>query len=143
MAVVAMLLLITCANVVELLLARSNAREREMAVRLAIGAGKFRLMRQLMLESLLLGLIGGALGIALAFWEAAFPACLMARGRSQVLLSVHPDLTVLAFALMVSLLTAVVFGTIPAWRSTDVDPARSLAQNARSSTSARRAPRPG
>jgi predicted permease len=137
MAVVALLLLITCANVANLQLARANAREREIAVRLAIGAGKFRLMRQLITESVLLGVIGGALGVALAYWGSGSLLALMAQGRSPVSLRVHPDLTVLAFALAVSLLTALVFGTIPAWRSTDVNPSHALAQNARSSTSPR------
>jgi predicted permease len=135
MAIVGLLLLITCANVANLLLARANAREREIAVRLAMGAGKGRLMRQLMTESILLGVSGGALGAGLAYWGSRSLLALMARGRNPVVLSVHPDLTVLAFALAVSLLTALVFGTIPAWRATDVNPSRGLAQNTRSSAS--------
>ena len=118
MAVVGLLLLITCANVANLLLARANAREREIAVRLAMGAGKRRLMRQLMTESLLLGFTGGALGVGLAYWGSRSLLALMAQGRSPVSLSVHPDLAVLGFALAVSLFTALVFGTIPAWRAT-------------------------
>jgi predicted permease len=137
MAVVALLLLITCANVANLLLARANAREREIAVRLAIGAGKFRLMRQLITESILLGVMGGALGVALAYWGSSSLLALMAQGRSPVSLRVQPDLRLLAFALAVSLVTALIFGTIPAWRSTDVDPSHGLAQNTRSATSAR------
>ncbi|MGA2536799.1 MAG: ABC transporter permease [Terracidiphilus sp.] len=132
LAVVGLLLLITCANVANLLLARANAREREIAVRLAMGAGKARLVRQLMTESLMLGVTGGVLGIGLAFWGSRSLLALMARGRSPVVLSVHPDLTVLGFALVLSLLTALVFGTIPAWRATDVNPSQGLAQNARS-----------
>jgi predicted permease len=137
MAVVGLLLLITCANVANLLLARANAREKEIAMRLAMGAGKGRLMRQLITESILLGVIGGALGVALAYWGSRSLLALMAHGRSPVALHVHPDLTVLAFALGVSLFTALVFGTIPAWRATDVDPSRGLAQSTRSSTGAR------
>ncbi len=133
MAVVALLLLITCANVANLLLARANAREREFAVRLAMGAGKGRLMRQLITESILLGVTGGALGVALAYLGSSSLLALMAHGRSPVSLHVHPDLTVLAFALAASLLTALVFGTIPAWRATDVHPPHGLAQNTRSS----------
>ena len=135
MAVVALLLLITCANVANLLLARANARGREFAVRLAMGAGKGRLMRQLITESILLGVTGGALGVALAYWGSSSLLALMAHGRSSVVLHVHPDLTVLAFALAVSLLTAMVFGTIPAWRATDVNPSRGLAQHTRASAS--------
>jgi predicted permease len=133
MAVVALLLLITCVNVANLLLARANAREKEFAVRLAMGAGKGRLMRQLITESILLGMAGGALGVGLAYWGSSSVLALMAHGRIPVALRVHPDLTVLAFALATSLLTAIVFGTIPAWRATDVYPSRSLAQNTRAS----------
>ena len=134
MTVVALLLLITCANVANLLLARANAREKEIAIRLAIGAGKGRLMHQLLTESILLGVTGGALGVGLAYLGSSSLLALMTHGRSPVSLHLHPDLTVLTFALTVSLLTALVFGTIPAWRATDVDPSRSVAQNTRSST---------
>jgi predicted permease len=137
MTVVGLLLLITCANVANLLLARANAREREFAVRLAMGAGKVRLTRQLITESIVLGVAGGAAGVALAYWGSSSLLALMAHGRSPLALRVHPDLTVLGFALAVSLLTAVVFGTIPAWRATDVNPSRGLAQSTRSSTNAR------
>ncbi len=78
-------------------------------------------------------LSGGALGVGLAYWGSNSLLALMARGRDPVSLSVHPDLAVLAFALAVSLLTALIFGTIPAWRATAVEPSQGLAQNARSS----------
>ncbi len=132
MAIVGLLLLITCANVANLLLARANAREKEIALRLALGAGKRRLIRQLLTESILLGLGGGAMGVGLAYWGNRGLLALIARGRNPVLLNAQPDLTVLAFALGVSLLTALIFGTIPAWRATDVDPSRGLAQSGRS-----------
>ena len=128
MGVVGLLLLITCANVANLLLARSHARERELAVRLALGAGKARLIRQLLTESVLLGLAGGAVGVALAYWGSHSLLALMARGRNPVSLSVHPDLTLLAFALTVSLLTALVFGIMPAFRAADVNPSQGLTQ---------------
>ncbi len=131
MALVALLLLITCANVANLLLARAQTRAREISVRLAMGAGKGRLVRQLFIESLLLGLLGGALGVGLAFWGSSLLLALVARGRSPVILSVHPNFAVLAFAVAVSLLTAAVFGILPALRATDVDPSRALAQSAR------------
>jgi predicted permease len=134
MAVVGLLLLITCANVANLLLARANAREKEIAVRLAMGAGKGRLIRQLMTESILLGLSGGVLGVGLAYWGSSSLLAQMARGRNPVSLSVHPDLTVLIFALTVSLLTALIFGTIPAWRAKDVNPSQGLAQNMHASS---------
>ena len=131
MAIVGLLLLITCANVANLLLARANAREKEIAMRLALGAGKWRLVRQLLTESLLLGLGGGVMGVGLAYWGNSLLLALMARGRSPVSLNASPDVNVLAFALGVSLITVLVFGTIPAWRVADLDPSRGLAQNAR------------
>jgi predicted permease len=137
MALTGLLLLITCANVANLLLARGQARAREIAVRLAMGAGKGRLVRQLFIESILLGLMGGVLGVALAFWGSRSLLALMASGRNPVTLSVHPDLAVLAFAIAVSLLTAVVFGVLPAWRATDVDPSRALAQGTRAAANQR------
>jgi len=136
LAVVGLLLLITCANVANLLLARANARQREIAVRLAMGASKGRLTRQLMTESLMLGLTGGALGVGLAFWGGHSLLALMARGRSPVVLSVHPDFTVLGFALALSLCTTLIFGAIPAWRATDVNPSHGLAQGSRTSCGA-------
>jgi predicted permease len=131
MAIVALLLLLTCANVANLLLARANAREKEIAVRLALGAGKWRLIRQLLAQSIFLALSGGVTGVGLAYWGSRSLLALMARGRSPVSLNVHPDLTVLGFALAVSLITALIFGTIPAWRASYVSPSHGLAQNSR------------
>ena len=136
MAVVALLLLITCANVANLLLSRAHAREREIAVRLALGAGKGRLICQLLTESMLLGLCGGMIGVGLAYSGSSSLLALMARGRNPVSLRVHPDLTMLAFALAISLLTALIFGTIPAWRATDVNPSEGLGQSTRAYTGA-------
>jgi len=133
MGIVGLLLLITCANVANLLLVRANSREKEIALRFALGVGKGRLIRQLLTESILLGLGGGVMGVGLAYWGNRLLLALMARGRSPVLLSAHPDLRVLGFALGVSLLTALIFGTIPAWRIAGVDPSRGLMQNARNS----------
>jgi predicted permease len=131
MGIVGLLLLITCANVANLLLARANAREKEIALRLALGAGKGRLVRQLLTESILLGLGGGVMGVGLAYWGNSLLLALMARGRTPASLTAQPDLRMLGFALAVSLMTAVIFGTIPAWRATDVDPASGLGQGAR------------
>jgi predicted permease len=131
MTIVGLLLLITCANVANLLLARAKAREKEVALRLALGVGKGRLILQFLTESILLGLGGGLMGVGLAYWGNSVLLALIARGRNPVRLSSHPDLRVLGFALGVSLLTALVFGTIPAWRLADIDPTRGLAQNTR------------
>ncbi|HTC32263.1 MAG TPA: ADOP family duplicated permease, partial [Bryobacteraceae bacterium] len=121
MAIVALLLLVTCANVANLLLARGNARQREIAVRLAIGAGRSRLIRQLIAESVLLAIAGGALGLVLAFWAGRSLLLLMAHSRSPVLLDVHPDTTVLAFTLLISVFTALLFGIVPALRAARLD----------------------
>ncbi len=131
MAIVGLLLLATCANVANLLLARSSTREREIAVRLAVGAGRARLMRQLITESVLMGLGGGVLGTGMAFLGSRSLLALMAHGRNPVSLAVHPDSTVLLFTLVVSMLTAVLFGTFPAWRATRLDPAKGLALGSR------------
>jgi len=129
MAVVALLLLITCANVANLLLARANAREKEIAIRFALGGGKGRLIRQLLTENLLLALGGGAIGVGLAYWGTGSLLALMTQGRNPISLNARVDFTVLAFAFGLSLLTALIFGTIPAWRATIVDPSHGLAQN--------------
>ena len=136
MALVGLLLLITCANVANLLLARAGAREKEIALKFALGAGRGRLVRQLLTESIVLGLAGGAMGVGLAYLGSRSLLAMMARGRNPVSLSVHPDPTMLAFAVGVSLLTALVFGTIPALRAVDVNPSRGLGQGTRASSGA-------
>jgi predicted permease len=110
MAVVGMVLLIACANVAGLLLARAAARRREFAVRLAIGAGRPRLIRQVLTESLLLSVLGGSLGLLFAFWSARGLVGFLERS----VLDVSPDLRLLAFTLAVSILTGLLFGAAPA-----------------------------
>ncbi|MBV9265048.1 MAG: ABC transporter permease [Acidobacteriaceae bacterium] len=117
MAAVALLLLITCANVANLVLARANVRSKEIAVRLTVGAGQLRLMRQLITESALLSIIGGALGLLLAFWASRSLLTLVSHSSAPIWLRVRPDSSVLSFTMLVSLLTALLFGIIPAWRA--------------------------
>lgn len=143
MAIVGLLLLVTCANVANLLLARANVREREIAVRLAMGAGRLRLMRQLITESVVLALGGGAFGLGLAYWGSTSLLMLMAHGRSPISLSVNPDGAVLAFTLTVAMGTALIFGTLPAWRATRIDPGQGLALGARGTAGAGRRSRLG
>src|SRR5438067_8572504 len=109
-----LILAIACANIANLLLARATARRREMAVRLSVGAGRFRVIRQLLTESALLASIGGALGVAVAVWGIRFLTLLLANGREEFTL--RPDLNwhVLGVAMALSIMTGMLFGLAPA-----------------------------
>jgi predicted permease len=124
MGLVGLVLLIACANVANLLLARGSARQREFAIRAAIGAGRSRLMRQLLVESLLLAFSGAAAGVLVAPWVSGLLVRMMP-GISTEPAAVHLDLAlnmpVLIFALALTVLTALIFGLIPAWRAARVD----------------------
>jgi predicted permease len=121
MAVVGLILLIACANVANLLLARSATRQKEIAVRVAMGAGTSRLFRQVFTESILLAAIGGGVGLLFASWAAVALLRMVSGGGGQVLLNVSPDAKILAFTLGVSLLTGILFGLAPAFRAVHVD----------------------
>jgi predicted permease len=116
MGAVALVLLAACANVVNLLLARGLARQREIGVRLAIGASRGRLVRQLLAESAVLGLLGGGVGLAFAYWGTPHIATLMANEDPAVAYDVAPDATVLLFTVVLSLGSALASGLIPAFR---------------------------
>jgi predicted permease len=121
MGVVGLVLLIACANVANLLLARAASRQREIAVRVAMGAGASRLFRQVLTESILLAGIGGAFGLLIARWADSALLRLVSGGRTPIPLDVHPDATVLGFTLGISLLTGILFGVVPAFRASRAD----------------------
>ena len=131
MVVVGLVLLIACANVANLLLARAAVRGREMAIRLAIGAARRRLVRQLLTESVLLAGLGAIVGVLFARWGSALLVHTLAQGSFPVFLDLTVDGRVLGFTLAVAVATGVLFGLAPAWRSTRIDPQMALKANGR------------
>jgi len=131
MAMVALVLLVACANIANLSLARAAARGQEMAVRLAIGAGRARLVRQLLTESLMLALAGGALGLLVARWGGNLLLRLASGDATPVALQLRLDYRVLGFGAALSIATGLAFGLWPALRATRLDLTAALKDNAR------------
>jgi predicted permease len=126
MAVVGFVLLIACANVANILLANGAARRREFAVRIAVGARRARLIRQLLTESLMIAILGGVVGVIIAWWGSRTLLLMASDGPEAVPLNVNPNIRILAFTFVVSLVCAIVFGTAPALRAASVEPNNSL-----------------
>jgi predicted permease len=118
MGIVGLVLLIACSNLANLLIARASARQKEIAVRLALGAGRGRLIRQLLMESLVLAVVGGSLGVGLAVMLDRALIDFLPSGHTPLSLSSTPDWTVLGFTFAISLLAGAGFGLIPALQST-------------------------
>jgi len=131
MATTGMVLLIACANIANLLLARATGRQKEIAVRLAMGATRGRIVSQLLIETLSLSTLGGALGLALAFWaDKALLAVYLPSDSGNLNISTAPDFRILLFTLAVTVATGLVFGLAPALQSTRPDVGRTLKDQA-------------
>src|SRR5205823_3735957 len=126
LVVVALVLLIACANIANLLLARGAARRHELSVRLAIGASRWRLARQLLAESVVLAVFGASLGFVFAGWATRLLLVQLSTSSRPVTLDLSLDWRVLAFTAATMVATALVFGVVPALRATRVEPMDAL-----------------
>jgi putative ABC transport system permease protein len=131
LGIVALVLLIACANMANLLLAQSTARQRELAIRLSLGASRWLVGRQLLIESLLLSFIGSAVGVLLALWGSRALITLISTRTSMVSLDLALDWRVFAFTALVGVATGLLFGVAPALRATGLTPAIALRDHSR------------
>jgi predicted permease len=131
MAMVGLLLLIACVNLANLMLARAASRRHEFGIRVALGASKWRIIRQMLTESLMLSGAGALLGLVIAYWASGLLLKTMWAGLVPLALDGRPDMRVLAFTAFIALLTGLLFGVSPAWNIFRTDPAGNLQQNSR------------
>jgi predicted permease len=137
-ALTGFVLLLACANLANLLLARSTARQREMSVRLALGATRGRVLRQVLAESLLLSALGGVAGLALGYFGRNVIPHLLSTSWEETPVNTHFDIRIFAFTAAVSLLTGILFGIIPAWQSTRTNVSTALKDSATAATRRRK-----
>jgi predicted permease len=138
MAISGLVLLVACANIANLMLARGATRRSEISVRMALGAARGRVVRQMLTESVLLSCMGGLAGLAVAYAGTRTILALAFPDSPQLPIAASPSLAVLGFAFLLSLLTGVVFGIVPAWMTSNSDPAealRGVSRTTRDSTS--------
>ncbi len=129
MILAGLVLLVTCANISNLIIAQATGRQREITIRLAMGAGRLRMIRQVLIESLLLALVGGLAALLIASWTARV-TLLFAPGPLRLLLSPEINRSVMTFNFIVTAVAAIMFGLLPAWKTTRLDLASTLKEQA-------------
>jgi putative ABC transport system permease protein len=137
-AAASIVLLVACANVASLLYARALARQREIGIRFVLGSGRMRLLRQLLSESLLLALLGGALGTLVSLWTTRAYSAFLPALPYRFAIDTRPDSTVLVAAIALSLAAAFVAGVAPAWQASDANPMAAIRESAVATTASRR-----
>ena len=138
MAISGIVLLLACANVANLLLVRSVARRREMAIRLSVGATRLRLIRQLLVESLILAFVGGGIAMLFTLWTSGMLGGFIPPTQLPIAMDYHADRTVLLATFVISVLTGLIFGTIPALRSSKLQPVAVLKEESGNAAGGRR-----
>jgi predicted permease len=136
MAISGVVLLLTCANVANLLLVRAVSRRRDIAIRLSMGASRWRLLRQLLIESLILSLAGGLIALAVTFWTSGTLSRFVPPLDFPLALAVRPDQTVLLVTLVIAVATGILFGVLPALRATGIQPAAVLKEETKTAAGA-------